>query len=412
MYKSLKKSKTFKKISNYLYENNEPMPFELEYQKSYRKIYLNKLKNENIFKFDIKNFSKKKEVIKDELKNKIFLTSNKKNRYKECYKNKCNLLNKIFPDNELIKYNNVPFLYLLKKDINLSDNRILKEDFLYKISHGDRFFTINKNNNFIKNKSMKKGLTMNYFNNKNQNILRNELSLPELRLELDINNLNNEDEKRISNKEKYFLLLKNKLKDLKNGNIFKNLKEDILNFNEENDKMINNSLNLDKINNNKEIKGNNISVDSFKRNNNYDNKSSKIYINNYFSLNNENNSLKKPLKYPINFYSNKQLEIKKKRYEKTHREGWKEFKRKINLKNRNYKNVLSLCILEPNINLTKKKIMTNKIAYLIESKKRDILISNKLKCEFDDDDIKRIINGKKPFKDLFQNENNYNNNLI
>ena len=409
MYKSLKKSKTFKKLNNYLYENNEPMPFELEYQKSYRKVFLNKLKNEDIFKFDIKNLSKKKELIKDELKNKIFLTSNKKNRYKECYKNKCNLLNKIFPDNELIKYNNVPFLYLLKKDKNNSDNRILKEDFLYKISHGDRFFTINNNNNFIKNKSMKKGLTMNYFNNKKQNLLRNEFSLPELRLELDINNLSNIDEKRISHKEKYFLLLKNKLKDLKNGNIFKNLKEDILNFNEENDKMINNSLNLEKINNIKEMKGNNISVDSFKRKNNYDNKSSKIYINNYFSLNNENNSLKKPLKYPINFYSNKQLEMKKKRYEKTHREGWKEFKRKINLKNRNHKNILSLCILEPNINLTKKKIMTNKIAYLIESKKRDILISNKLKCEFDDEDIKRIINGKKPFKDLFLIENKYNN---
>ena len=409
MYKSLKKSKAFKKLSNYLYENNEPMPFELEYQKSYRKVFLNKLKNEDIFKFDIKNLSKKKELIKDEMKNKIFLTSNKKNRYKECYKNKCNLLNKIFPDNELIKYNNVPFLYLLKKDKNHSDNRILKEDFLYKISHGDRFFTINNNNNFIKNKSMKKGLTMNYFNNKKQNRLRNEFSLPELRLELDINNLSNEDHKRISHKEKYFLLLKNKLKDLKNGNIFKNLKEDILNFNEENDKMINNSLNLDKINNIKEMKGNNISVDSFKRKNNYDNKSSKIYINNYFSLNNENNSLKKPLKYPINFYSNKQLEIKKKRYEKTHREGWKEFKRKINLKYRNHKNILSLCILEPNINLTKKKIMTNKIAYLIESKKRDILISNKLKCEFEDEDIKRIINGKKPFKDLFLIENKYNN---
>jgi hypothetical protein len=258
---------------------------------------------------------------------------------------------------------------------------------------------------------MKKGLTMNYFNNKNQNILRNELSLPELRLELDINNLNNEDEKRISNKEKYFLLLKNKLKDLKNGNIFKNLKEDILNFNEENDKMINNSFNLDEKNKITEIKGNNISLESFKRKNNYNNKSSQININNYFSLKNENSNLKKPLKYPINFYSNKQLEIKKKRYEKTHREGWKEFKRKINLKNRrNYKNLL--CILEPNINLTKKKIMTNKIAYLIESKKRDILISHKLKCEFDDDDIKRIINGKKPFKDLFLNENKYNNNLI
>jgi hypothetical protein len=253
---------------------------------------------------------------------------------------------------------------------------------------------------------------MNYFNNNKKNILRNEFSLPELKLELDINNLSNEDEKRISHKEKYFLLLKNKLKDLKNGYIFKNLKEDILNFNEENDKMVNNSFNLDEKNKITEIKGNNISLESFKRKNNYNNKSSQININNYFSLKNENSNLKKPLKYPINFYSNKQLEIKKKRYEKTHREGWKEFKRKINLKNRNYKNVLSLCILEPNINLTKKKIMTNKIAYLIESKKRDILISNKLKCEFDDDDIKRIINGKKPFKDLFQNENNYNNNLI
>ena len=409
MYKSIKKSKSFKKIKNYLSENNETMPFELEYQKSYQKVFLSKLKNEDIFKFDVKNLSKKKELIKSELKNKIFLTPNKKNRYKECYQNKCILLNKIFPDNELIKYNDVPFLYLLKKDINLLDNRILKEDFLYKISHGDRFFTFNSNNNFIKNKSIKKGLTMNYFNNKKQNMLKNELSLPELRLELDINNLSNEDEKRISNKEKYFLLLKNKLKDLKNGNIFKNLKEDILNFNEENNKMINNSFNLDKKN---KIKENNISVDSFKIKNNYNNKSSKIYINNYFSLNNENNCLKKPLKYPINFYSNKQLEIKKKRYEKTHREGWKEFKRKINLKNKNYKNQLSLCILEPNINLTKKKIMTNKIAYLIESKKRDIIISNKLKCEFDDDDIKRIINGKKPFKDLFLNENKYNNNLI
>ena len=81
MYKSIKKSKSFKKISNYLSENNESMPFELENQKLYQKVFLNKLKNEDIFKFDIKNLSKKKELIKSELKNKIFLTSNKKNRY-------------------------------------------------------------------------------------------------------------------------------------------------------------------------------------------------------------------------------------------------------------------------------------------------------------------------------------------
>ena len=89
----------------------------------------------------------------------------------------------------------------------------------------------------------------------------------------------------------------------------------------------------------------------------------------------------------------------------------KEFKKKINIRNKGYnlnkkitKNPLILCILEPNKDLLKKKIITHKEAFLHECKKRDILISNKLKCEFDNyEDIKRILNGKKPLKDIIKN---------
>ena len=57
---------------------------------------------------------------------------------------------------------------------------------------------------------------------------------------------------------------------------------------------------------------------------------------------------------------------------------------------------------------TEKKI-TNKIVYQHESKMRDILISNKLKFEFSKDDIKRILNGQKPWKDFDFNKNDNDN---
>ena len=44
--------------------------------------------------------------------------------------------------------------------------------------------------------------------------------------------------------------------------------------------------------------------------------------------------------------------------------------------------------------------MTNKLVYLHDCRIRDILISNKLKFEFNKDDIKRILNGQKPWKEL------------
>ena len=49
--------------------------------------------------------------------------------------------------------------------------------------------------------------------------------------------------------------------------------------------------------------------------------------------------------------------------------------------------------------------MTNKLVYQHESRVRDIIISNKLKCEFSDEDIKRILNGQKPWKEINNDEN-------
>ena len=47
----------------------------------------------------------------------------------------------------------------------------------------------------------------------------------------------------------------------------------------------------------------------------------------------------------------------------------------------------------------KKKVLTNALAFKKESKIRDIVIGRKLKCEFSPADIKRVLNGLKPWVD-------------
>lgn len=431
-----KVNKDYKIIKNKNFENNNmysygtmPLPFEKEYHTKYNQMFLSKLKNKELYELNINNFSNKK---KNDYNNYLTVRNNKnifsiKNNFKKCKSRDILdeeniLINKIFPDNkELNKYSNVPFFFLTRKPLNFSDDKklnikLLKEDFIYKISHGDKFYTHNINNNFIRNKSIKKGLTIDYM--KEKNMINNKLSLPDIKLELDINNLSNGEEKRnqLMRKEKYLFMLKNKLKDFKNGNVFKKLEEDILNFNELNEiSKINNEKNLDEKDENSHI--NNKKNESIRNKTTL--KKTKSYtqkptFNNNIFYNDSHYFVKKPLKYSINFYSNKQLEIKKKRYEKTHKEGWKEFKRKINIRNlhynsnKNVKNPMVLCVLEPNRDLQKKKI-TNKIVYQHESKMRDILISNKLKFEFSKDDIKRILNGQKPWKDFDFNKNDNDN---
>ena len=417
-------------------DNPSSFSFQFENKTTYNKKnnFKNESNKENLVELDIKHLSYRK---KDSYSNKVKIIKNikkfdfKKCKSKEDLKEEQYLLNKIFPENiELNKYTNLPFFCLTKKKLNFSNDekknqKLLKEDFIYKLSHGERFFSNDiisniNNNNFIRNKSIKKGLTVNYTKKEKK---KDESSLPELKLELDINSINNKNGKipQISNKEKYLLFVKNKLNDLKTGNIFKKFEEEIFKFKEENELSNKN----DGGDNNKEelkIKDNTIQTINKNKNINKVNMAKTIKVlkkvkscidksilnTNYLEIKNDNYypSLKKPLKYPINFYTSRQLEIKKKRYEKAHKEGWKEFKRKINTRNlaynsnKNIKNPMVLCVLEPNRNLQKKKVMTNKLVYLHDCRIRDILITNKLKFEYNKDDIKRILNGQKPWKEL------------
>lgn len=418
-------------ISSYQFSNNFFLsPSNFEYKAIYQK-KVNKLKKGNLIELDIKNLSNEKKAY---FKNFITNNSNYKNKSlkssKKIYKNffkKCKskedlketetLLKKIFPDNkELNKYSSLPFFFLTKKQINFSDDekknkKLLKEDFIYKISHGNRFFINKDNNNFIKNKSIKKGLSINYLKN---NTNKKESSIPKLKLELNINNFKKQKQNEkigyLSSKEKYFSFVKNKLSDLKNGNFLKQLEADIINFNEDNEILIDNHkdknnfkaeyenlINKSITNKKKNIKKVKSCIDKL------------FYTINYFNYDNYNNNnyiIKKPFKYPINFYSSKQLEIKKKRYEKIHKEGWREFKRKINIRNlgynsnKNIKNPMLLCVLEPSRNLQKKKIMTNKTIFLNDCRLRDLQISKKLKFEYSKEDMKRILNGQKPWNEI------------
>ena len=433
---SLKKNKNTKKVLD-----NNKFSFTSSHKlfpQSHRvSKYKNIIQNDSLIELDIKNLSNRKrnDCIKNYLtvrnsdNNNVFLISKgqkiKKCRSIEDIKKGDKILNKIFPyNNELNKYSNLPFFYLTKKPNSLSDDekinqKLLKEDFIYKISHGDRFFTNNDNNNFNKNKSIKKGLTINYLNNKN---FKNESTSTDLKLELNIKNFNRKEKSHFSNKEKYLTFLKSKLNDLKTGNIFKKLEEDIFNFKEDNDLEQENYNNKIKAKNTiKEYKQKPLTKESNINKGNMTNNKKyllKSLSSNKYNFNDKNYFMKKPLKYPINFYTSRQLEIKKKRYEKTHRQGWKEFKRKINLRNtgynsiKNINNPMALCVLEPNRDLQKKNIMTNKKVYLHECRIRDILIANKLKFDFSKDDIKRILNGQKPWTELEGNNEDNENKKI
>jgi hypothetical protein len=56
--------------------------------------------------------------------------------------------------------------------------------------------------------------------------------------------------------------------------------------------------------------------------------------------------------------------------------------------------------------MKKNKMMTNVKAFERDCKIRDIIIWHKLRCEFSPVDIKRILNGLKPFVDVKLDEEN------
>ena len=118
---------------------------------------------------------------------------------------------------------------------------------------------------------------------------------------------------------------------------------------------------------------------------------------------------KKMKNYIPHYYPIQQLKIKNNRYEKTHNEAFEDFQSKINI-NENYKKMLNnennqelyrplaLGIVEPSKHLFKTKKMNHKLIYLHESRMRDLTIAKLLRNEYNSNDIKRILNGKKPLK--------------
>ena len=414
----------------------------------------------NLF-FSTSNIIKNQKYIKGKKTNMIinnFNSNNSPNNIKE----KIKILDKLFPDiGEINKYSNLPFFSLIKVrnpyKMKLHSNNkkeVLKqfpqEKFLYKISHSNNEEE-KINNNFIKNKGIKKGRTTKYFhgiskfciNNKisETNFIKEEdLKKKNFKLQLDIENLKKGEKiPQISNKEKHIKILQNNLNNIKSipDQIVNDLEDGVFKFiDEEFDKANNEALNQSNSKKNEEYK---INLPPSLENNvpkKKDESSSTnrniIDLTNQFKVNksnsskkflitlndNQNNSknisdynkstffnssgFKKPHQYPINFYSTQQIKIKE-HFNKTHKNTFEERNKKIKKgsnSERNTRKQLSGEMID-NINeLQRKKIINNKYAFNKDCKIRDIIIGNKLKCEFTPVDIKRILNGLKPWADI------------
>ena len=391
--------------------NREIFPFEYDYQELYKKKYLNKYNNvEFDDDFQVKNLSKNKNKLKKKAtKINIYLTENKNCRNyikkKEINKNNDNeqILNILFPYKEEIKkFSNLPFFSLTKNPYNLENDlsnlksrgennikNLLQEDFLYKISHKKDNNSKYINNNFIKNKGVKKGKTI-PFNDINQN------SNKKIKLQLDIQNINKNKQIYLNSKEKRYKILEKEMEPLKN--IVSLIKDFENNFLEEDNNNIEDK-NFDKSKNVIINQVKNVRTDitqNFINERNFDeieNASCTTY------------NFKKPKYYPINFYSFNQLKRKEKKYENIHKLAFEEHLKKINLKDENIGKELrknqELDEYEKQYfnKLFNKKEMTHKIAYNRECRIRDIILTNKLKCEFSPYDIKRLLSGLKPWND-------------
>ena len=380
-------------------------------------------------------------------------------------KEKNKILNKLFPDiDEINKYSNLPFFSLIKVKspyklkLNSNNKKEIKknfaqEEFLYKISHNYNDEDEKINYNFIKNKGIKKGRTNNYFHGINKFCINNKISETNFireedinkkneKLELDIANLTKGGEKtsQLSTKEKHIKILENNLKNLKfiPNQIINDLEDDVFKFIDEefddNNNITDNSKNIIKkerkmLNslNDKENKSNIINLNTqFKMNkasttnNKYFHSTSNEFKNrNNSSYNNINEfnytGFKKPQQYPINFYSTQQIKIKE-HFNDTYKNTFDERKKRMkkgNKSERTSKKRIDGKIIE-NININnlhKKKIITSECAFKKECKIRDIIIGNKLKCEFNRSDIKRILNGLKPYADIKIDDKEIINNL-
>ena len=402
-FTKLKKSFKNKKINSYD-EKKDYLPFEFEYQTMYKEKYLKKLKGPKLIDLSIlklnTNINKEKTI-----SNKLLITENPKGIYTQHNKTESNLsLNKnafkniLLDENEKKIVSKLPFFSLNKKAIDKNS----KEEFLYKISHSH----INTENNINKTINLYNSYQFKKKYRRNLNDLEKKP-----KFELKIDNLIPKYSKISieSSKERHLNFLSKNISILKSlpNLVNKSINDIIDSIGTENEQnkdeihSINNSF-KEELNNNEE--NNNLYKTTYINYKKINNKRPTIQNN----LNSFINLSKKIKRYPPNYYSLQQLELKRKKYEEIHNEAFENLQYKINIRedykrklnDENSKEILrplTLGIMETRKNKSFKK-NSHKNHYLLESRIRDIIISKKLRCEFEPEDIKRILNGKKPWK--------------
>ena len=399
--------------------NKEYFPFEIDYDYSYRNKYSNKIDDIKADDLKIENLSKNYNKRKLKSKN-MFLTQTKNKT--ECtnteldaieLENKKSTFKKLFPDqNEIYKYSELPFFSLTKNPNNYGyvgntmvklkkdDDIFSQEDFLYRLSHKRENPEKYNLNNFNKNKEVIKGNVLVNINDRDN---KNNKDKKNIKLTMDIENMNNNKTTYLDSKEKRYKILEKEIEPLKNViSLFKDFATEI----EKED-----NIDIEKTKSEKTTP-----IDNSKNNSNIIKKESSVNI-----TNNENNIeliasrtaysphiFKKPKLYPINHYALNQVIIKEKRYERMHKMGLEDFQRKINLKNEKenvIKNIYKKKYIMDEYEkeyfkrlFTKEKISVRD-AYLRKCRINDIILVSKLKCEFSPRDVKRVLNGIKPWND-------------
>ena len=399
--------------------NKEYFPFEIDYDYSYRNKYSNKIDDIKADDLKIENLSKNYNKRKLKSKN-MFLTQTKnKTEYTNTdldaieLENKKSTFKKLFPDqNEIYKYSELPFFSLTKNPNNYGyvgntmvklkkdDDIFSQEDFLYRLSHKRENPEKYNLNNFNKNKEVIKGNVLVNINDRDN---KNNKDKKNIKLTMDIENMNNNKTAYLDSKEKRYKILEKEIEPLKNViSLFKDFATEI----EKED-----NIDIEKTKSEKTTP-----IDNSKNNSNIIKKESSVNI-----TNNENNIeliasrtaysphiFKKPKLYPINHYALNQVIIKEKRYERMHKMGLEDFQRKINLKNEKenvIKNIYKKKYIMDEYEkeyfkrlFTKEKISVRD-AYLRKCRINDIILVSKLKCEFSPKDVKRVLNGIKPWND-------------
>ena len=352
--------------------------------------------------------------------------------------------------------------------IKLDKREVLKrlpqpqEEFLYKISHD--FDEEKTDNKFNKNKGIRKGTAAQYFhgvdkfcvNNKvsETNFKREDLNnKKKIKLKLNIKNFGGDKIPQMSNKERHMKILEDDIKNLKSvpnklmsdlqDDVFKFFDEEIDNTDNEDDflgttfkkfreqkKNLSNSQETEDIDNNTKEE---CSCNNNKKKENIVNLSNQFLLNqinmnrnmllphhkyvkipknkSYYDYNDGSNNnissiFKRPIKYPINFYTTQQLKNKE-GFKGNHKNTFEKRIKKLKEEEEENERNKQTHLIFSNANILKKKeIKTNGFWYKNEDKIRDKIIATKLKYEFNPVDIKRILNGLKPWAEIKSEEGN------